>query len=200
MYKSSNGTSLGTSSATYSYGTTNTISAPAKTGYQTPSSQTVKWDSTSKTITFTYTPSSVSNSAISGVFVNYSANSQPEISYSATISYRNRTATSVEVQITTTVKNGTSGWYGYSYGVAFRATCGSVNSGQVQVASLNGISGGGYSCTASTGWMTIPLNTTDATSLSFSVNMFNTNWENNYVNYPGYNNKTYTWTVNIPAY
>ena len=55
VYKSSSGTALGTSTATYNYGTTNTITAPAKTGYTTPASQSVKWDSTSaKTITFTY--------------------------------------------------------------------------------------------------------------------------------------------------
>lgn len=57
VYKSSSGTTLGTSTATYKYGTTNTISAPAKSGYNAPSSQDVKWDSTNaKTITFTYTP------------------------------------------------------------------------------------------------------------------------------------------------
>ena len=56
-YVSSSGKSLGTSSVSNYYGNTQTVSAPAKTGYNTPSSQSVKWDSTSaKTITFTYTP------------------------------------------------------------------------------------------------------------------------------------------------
>lgn len=56
-YVSSSGKSLGTSSVSNYYGSTQTVSAPAKTGYNTPSSQSVKWDSTSaKTITFTYTP------------------------------------------------------------------------------------------------------------------------------------------------
>ena len=56
-YVSSSGKSLGTSSVSNYYGNTQTVSVPAKTGYNTPSSQSVKWDSTSaKTITFTYTP------------------------------------------------------------------------------------------------------------------------------------------------
>ena len=56
-YVSSTGIALGTSTITKAFGTTNTVSAPAKTGYTTPNSQTVKFDSTStKTITFTYTP------------------------------------------------------------------------------------------------------------------------------------------------
>lgn len=54
-YFSSSGKSLGTTSYTRDFGTSETINAPAKTGYNTPSGQSVKWDSTSaKTIDFTY--------------------------------------------------------------------------------------------------------------------------------------------------
>ena len=54
-YKSSTGKALGTSTVSGNYGSSTTVSAPAKTGYTTPSSQTVNFDSTSaKTITFTY--------------------------------------------------------------------------------------------------------------------------------------------------
>lgn len=57
VYKSSSGIQLGTSTVSKDYGTTNTISPKSFTGYANPSSQSVKWDSTSaKTITFTYTP------------------------------------------------------------------------------------------------------------------------------------------------
>lgn len=195
VYKSSNGTDLGSSSATYKFGTTNTITPPAKSGYTTPSAQDVAWNSTSKTIEFIYTPKAVTNSAISGVFVS----SSPLITYSTTASYRNRTANSVEVQFTTTVSM-QSGWYGYAYGVALKVTYGSVDSGKIQIAGYNGLSSSGSSCTASTGWMTIPLDTTNATSLSFTGNLYNTNWQNNYVNSSYYNDVYYTWTMNIPAY
>ena len=56
-YVSSSGKDLGSTTVTYDYGTTNTITAPAKTGYTTPASQDVKWDvaANTKVITFTYT-------------------------------------------------------------------------------------------------------------------------------------------------
>ena len=54
-YVSSSGASLGTATVTGTYGSSKSVSAPAKTGYSTPNAQTVKFDSTSaKTITFTY--------------------------------------------------------------------------------------------------------------------------------------------------
>lgn len=54
-YVSSSGKSLGTSTVAGTFGTSTTVSAPAKTGYTTPSSQSVTFDSTTpKTIKFTY--------------------------------------------------------------------------------------------------------------------------------------------------
>ena len=54
-YVSSSGASLGTATVSGTYGSSKSVSAPAKTGYTTPTAQTVKFDSTSaKTITFTY--------------------------------------------------------------------------------------------------------------------------------------------------
>ena len=60
VYKSSSGVSLGTGSITRAYGTTVTISAPEMTGYTTPALQNITWDSETKTITFTYEPTSYS--------------------------------------------------------------------------------------------------------------------------------------------
>lgn len=55
VYKSSSGKALGSTTATFNFGTTNTITAPAKIGYTTPASQSVAWDTAgTKTITFTY--------------------------------------------------------------------------------------------------------------------------------------------------
>lgn len=100
-----------------------TISPKSFSGCNTPASQSIRWDSTSaKTITFTYSISSVTNYAISGNF----SSSSPHISYSTTMAYRNRTANSVEVQATTTVTM-QSGWSGYNYGIALKTTYGSVS-------------------------------------------------------------------------
>ena len=196
VYQSSNGTRLGSSTATYKYGTTNTISPKSFSGYNTPASQSVRWNSTSaKTITFTYSISSVTNHAISGNF----SSSSPHISYSTTMAYRNRTANSVEVQVTTTVTM-QSGWSGYNYGIALKTTYGSVSSGKVQIANYQGLSSSGSSRTASTGWMTIPLSTTNPISISFNANLYNTNWENQYVNSSEYLDQYYSWAINIPAY
>ena len=197
VYVSSNGTALGTSSVTAPYGTTYTVTAPAKSGYNTPGSQKIMWDSTSaKTITFTYTPVAVSNSVITGTFIS----SSPKITYSTTMSYQNRTATSVEVKITTAVTI-QSNWDGFQHGVAYRATCGSASSGVVQVAPYYALQNGGATSTKSSGWITIPLSTTNATTASFSVYMYqnNLNGTDLSANY-GYSSNNYTWTINIPAY
>ena len=54
-YVSSSGKSLGTSTISAKYGETKSVSAPAKTGYTTPASQNVIFNSVnSKTVTFTY--------------------------------------------------------------------------------------------------------------------------------------------------
>ena len=55
VYKSSSGLSLGTDTVQGTLGSTVTVDAPSKTGYITPSSQKVTFDSTNaKTITFLY--------------------------------------------------------------------------------------------------------------------------------------------------
>ena len=196
VYVSSNGTSLGSATMTCPYGTTNTIVAPAKAGYDTPSSQRVFWDSTSaKTITFVYSPSAVSNSTISGAFKAAS----PNINYSTTMNYRNRTATSVEVQLTTTVQIQNS-WNGFDHGIAYTATCGSVGSGVVQVAPYYALNKSGKASSASSGWMTIPLNTTNATTVSFGVYMYQNNLSGTDLTPHGCSNNSFTWSMNIPAY
>lgn len=195
VYRSSNGTDLGSTTATYYYGTTNTIYPPAKAGYITPASQSVKWDSTSaKTITFVYTPSAVSNPEFRGDF-----RWSPYMEYYTTMSYRNRTATSVEVMISTAVVM-QSNWTGFGYGAAFDAACGSAGTGKVVIAGTGGLSSGGAVARGNSAWITVPLNTTNATTLNFSANLYNTNWQNNYVNHSDYAYASYTWSMNIPAY
>lgn len=201
VYKSSNGTALGTSTATYKYGTTNTISAPAKSGYNTPGSQNVKWDSTSaKTITFTYTPTAASNSTKSGYISNESTY---KLAYSANVEYQNRTATSIQLRVVWTAS--LSGTQAYnSYGQRFNATVGSVSTGAVAITNYGdwkSASSSTRSATAYSGWITVPLSTTNATTVNMSIYYYqvNSNGIDMTANY-GESGMNTTWTINIPAY
>ncbi len=198
VYKSSNGTALGTSTATYKYGTTNTITAPAKSGYTTPSSQSVKWDSTSaKTITFTYTPTAVSNATKTGT-----AFTGPTTTYAIKVEYQNRTATSVQIRVSVT---STISAYGYNtYGQRFSATVGSVSTGAVTICSTgtwSSSSSSARSATGTSGWITVPLSTTNATTVSASLYYYQVNYNGTDMtaNY-GAGGTNVSWTVNIPAY
>lgn len=196
VYKSSNGTALGTSTATYKYGTTNTISAPAKSGYNTPSAQSVVWDSTSaKTITFTYTPTSVSTSQslASGTWTSWASSSGKSygITYAATVEYQNRTASSVQIRIKWTNTLTANSYYGYAQ--YFSGSCGGVSTGTITICSSSTWSSQSSSVRTQTvysGWITVPVSTTNQTSLTVSGS-----WSDQ-------NNKSGSWsgTVTIPAY
>ena len=200
VYKSTNGRDLGSSSATYAYGTTNTITAPAKSGYTTPASQSVAWDSTSKTITFSYAPAAVSNSEKSAQW-----STSPKMWYNVTLQYQNRTANSVQVRIVwkTTIQS-----YGYDvYRQSYSGTVtgsSAVSIPQVTVVAFNewktGTSGD-KSKTGTSSWVTVPLSTMDKTTVSVHVEyyQYNSNGLNMY-NYSGVSRVDETWTMNIPAY
>lgn len=191
VYKSSNGTALGTATATYKYGTTNTISAPAKTGYTTPASQSVKWDSTSaKTITFTYAPSGVNTSQAmsSGNWFVWSG--KYGITYSATAEYQNRTATSIQIRVKWTNTMLANSYYGYAQ--YFTANIGGTSSGEVQIASSStwtSYVSYNRTATAYTGWITVPVSATQ-TSVSISAT------------YRDLNSQSGSWskTMTIPTY
>lgn len=166
VYKSSNGTNLGSTTATYKYGTTNTISAPAKTGYATPGAQTVTWDSTSaKTITFVYTPNAVSTGlqekGSGAVWVNAGKNA---ITYVAKVQYQNRTASSVQVRFAWTQSILANHWYGYAQFHTGNVAGYSTGEHQVVAASTwNGNSSSARSTTAYSGWVTVPVSATQTT-------------------------------------
>ena len=176
VYKSSNGTDLGSTEVTNKYGTTNTITAPAKSGYITPDSQTVTWDSaSSKTITFTYTPSSIATSQYltSGTWwnANYPGTG---ITYSVNAEYQNRTANSVQVRIvwTQTIKSAMFGYNQFFYCSMWHNGTNRGNTGNVKIASTStwpahGTSHTG-SVTVSSGWVTVSLDTTNATQVSIA--------------------------------
>lgn len=163
VYKSSNGTELGSDKVKKAFGTTNTITAPAKAGYVTPDPQSVKWDSTTaKTITFTYgiTPQSTSRQAANGWW--WHENSYG-ISYNAYVEYQNRTASSVQIRIkwVQTIQNC---FYGYNQW--FYASCGGQNTGSVKITAASTWASVNHneSRTVYSNWMTVPVSAT-ATSV-----------------------------------
>lgn len=198
VYVSSNGTALGSATATYKYGSTNTITAPEKAGYITPSSQTVIWDSTSaKTITFVYTPAEVSNSAKTGT-----AFTGPKVTYSATVEYQNRTATSVQIRVSVQATIEATGHI--VYGQRFNAKANSVSTGAVQICAAgtwNSSSSKARSETGTSGWLTIPLDTTNATTVNMSMYYYQVNYNGTDMT-ANYNEggTNVSWTINIPAY
>ena len=196
IYKSSNGTALGTSSVTYKYGTTNTISAPAKSGYDTPASQSVKWDSTSaKTITFVYTPTAVSTyQTITNGTWHYwygSSGKQYSITYITAIEFQNRTANSVEMRVVWTNDISANAYYGFKQ--CFNGTANGVGTGDILICDASewrSNSTSARSKTVTSGWITVPLSTTNQTTVYFSGG-----WYDN-------NNKSGSWSgnVTVPAY
>ncbi len=147
VYKSSNGTSLGSTTVTKAFGTTNTITAPGFTGYATPSSQSVKWDSTSaKTITFIYTPNSVGTQTLvnDGWWWNY--NNKNGIKFTVSVAFSNRTSNSVTATITWTNRI-ISAFFGYNQ--YFNMSIGGVGTGDQLIASSSKWSSGRGSVTES---------------------------------------------------
>lgn len=193
VYQSVNGTALGSTTVTNTYGTTNTVSAPAYNGYITPGAQQITWDSTSaKTITFAYTPSSVGSTVKTGTAI-----SSPKITYSATLEHRNRTATSVEFRVTWTATIEKGGYD--AYGQRFEASCGSNKTGAVQIVKFGTWSNSSSktrSATATSDWVTVPVSTTNATSLSIDIHYYQVNSPGSKM---GTDMKT-TWQMEIPAY
>jgi len=201
VYVSSNGTDLGSTTVTYKYDTTNTISAPAKSGYTTPSSQSVKWDSTSaKTITFTYTPTAVSATTKSGYISN---DTYYKLKYDVTIEHQNRTKDSVQIRVTWTATLSGSGTYN-NYAQCFRASVGSVSTGNVTVVkqgTWGSTSSSTRSQTKSSGWITVPLSTTNATSVNLAAYYYQANANGTDMT-QGYGTASLntTWSVALPAY
>ncbi|MBR7132055.1 MAG: InlB B-repeat-containing protein [Clostridia bacterium] len=200
VYKSINGTSLGSDKVTYKYGTTNTIYPKTFSGYNTPPAQSVKWDSTgNKTITFTYTPTGVSTSQflvsgwwwqdVSGYGVTYSVNAE----------YQNRTANSVQVRLVWTQSINRAA-YGYTqkfYASFWHNGDRKGATGDVIIATAStwpwySSSGPWHtgSVTAYSGWVTIPLTTTNATTVSVLCDYFDTEYMGTW----GYKD------ISIPAY
>ena len=102
VYKSTNGTVLGNSSVTKSHGTTTTLTAKAFDGYNTPSSQDVVFNSASKVVTFTYTPTTIEAQTLKSKEVWWKHTNDIWIKYTLKVECINRTADSATLKITWT--------------------------------------------------------------------------------------------------
>lgn len=166
VYQSKNGTNLGSSKATYRYGTTNSIPAPDFDGYANPGAQSVAWDSTTaKTITFTYWPNWVATTqdVTNGVWWS---NGNGGISYDVKLEYQNRTANSVQVRLvwTQSIRNA---YFGYEQAIS--ASSEGASTGVVMVAQNTDFYNNGHvisskSQTTYTPWMTVPVSATRTTA------------------------------------
>lgn len=166
VYQSKNGTNLGSSKATYRYGTTNSIPAPDFDGYANPGAQSVAWDSTTaKTITFTYWPNWVATTqdVTNGVWWS---NGNGGISYDVKLEYQNRTANSVQVRLvwTQSIRNA---YFGYEQVIS--ASSEGASTGVVVVAQNTDFYNNGHvisskSQTTYTPWMTVPVSATRTTA------------------------------------
>lgn len=171
IYKSSNGTLLGTATVTNAFNTAHTIAPKdySGNGYTAPAPQTVEWDSTTaKTITFVYTPIAVATTqqVTSGTWWYHDSNTG--ITYVTKVSYRNRTATNVQIQVvwSSTITNGR-----YGYTQEFNASSNGVGTGNVQITTAstwNTAVNGARTQTVYSKWITVPVNTTNRTSISIS--------------------------------
>lgn len=134
-------------------------------------------------------------------YVSYKDSDTPECKYSVVIEYRNRTATSVEIKVKWTSTISKTGVDPYRH--KFKFNVGSVYSNSVVVVPFNSWknTSTARSCTEETGWVTIPLNTSDSTTISLHVyywkeNSGGTNMTSNY----GYSGVDTNWSIDIPAY
>lgn len=198
--KSSNGTALSTSTVSHTFGTTNSITPPAIAGYDTPAAQSVVWDSAdAKTITFSYEPTPVRPTTKSGYVSN---DTYYKLKYDVTIDYRNRTANSVQIQVTWKASLSGKGAYN-NYGQWFRASAGSASTGNVNVVkqgTWGAASSDTRTGTGASGWITVPLNTTNATSVNLSVYYYQANYNGTDITPQYAQNMSATWAITIPAY
>ena len=197
VYKSTNGTNLGSSSATYKYGTTNTISAPEKSGYDTPDSQSVAWDSASKTIIFTYTPTSVgTQTLIDNLWWWHNGSGDRGIKYTVKVDIISRTADTAKVKITWTNSIYKS-YYGYIQ--YFKMKIGSNSTAKTEIANQRAWPQSGGETTGSKSAeveLTITGLSTERTELNYSAttSVYDPNGDN--PKHPG----TISGKVIIPAY
>jgi len=199
VYKSSNGTSLDSDTVTKAFNTTNTVSPKTFAGYDSPSSQSIKWDSTSaKTITFVYTPTAVPSMTISKSKVIRYVGQYASIE--AVVEHQNRTKDSVQIRVNWTVIHNGPYDLTISHGIAGKVTIGSISNTTniTSYVSAGHVKDQRYS--KSSDWITVPLDSTQASSISISVSTWQFNSNGTKLSGSDYTNYNDTWSVAVPAY
>ena len=182
VFLSSNGTWLGSSQVTRSYGTVETIYPPAYNGYYTPGGQTVSWYWTSpQTITFYYDPIPVSTSQEVASGWWWQTSSGNGITYTVVAEYQYRTDSTVQVRLVWTQRISRAA---FGYNQFFNATIGGVSTGDVQIATTStwpyySSSGPWHtgSVTVYSPWVTVPVSAT-STYLDIYVNYWSPSAQN----------------------
>lgn len=198
VYESINGTALGTTSATYEYGTTNTIYPPEISGYYTPASQSVAWDSTgAKTIKFTYYPIEVATSQyLWNGWWWWSGTSDYGVCYDVHAEYQNRTADSVQIRLVwkQAINKAQYGFTQQFYASFWHNGTQRANTGDVTIATAslwpkNGSWHTG-STTAYSNWITVSLDTTNATTVVVNCDWWSSedrgSWADKVLSIPAY--------------
>ena len=106
----------------------------------------------------------------------------------------------MDIKITWTTTISANAWT--VYGQNFKFTVGSKSSGTVKVASFNtwkNSSSSSRSVTVESGWITVPVSSLDATTVSISIYYWQTNSNGtDMYKYDGTPAVNTTWTVEIP--
>ncbi len=196
VYESSNGTSLGLTTMTKTYGSSATVTPPAYAGYTTPSAQTVNWDSSSKTVTFTYSPVSATVTSIKNVhFATYNSG---EETYSAEITVGERTATSVKIKIKVTFRLPAGAYNTYAHKLTGKIDDTSIP--KTTIVSLNKWKSASSSVrteSSTTSWITVPVTATQTTvNAKLILRLYNSS--DSYMSSLASSEKNVT--VNIPGY
>ena len=194
VYKSSNGTNLGSESVTHTFGATYTVYPGYNySGYSTPAAQSVAWDATSKIITFVYAPNSVAATQLIRTGTHWTdGNGVAYLFFDEHIEYRNRTASTIEMRVAYTLRKKKYYYDGYPHSI--KATIGGVASSNVTVLTSEEWGKGtsahnkDASKTVYSNWVTVPVSAT-TTSVNVTLNSY------------GYElNKTFNDTATIPTY
>ena len=198
---STNGTNLGSYTVEKPFGSTNTVSPPTKAGYNTPASQTVAWDALEKTITFRYQPAAVaSNTQKSGLLYD-----DPYTTWDANMEIRNRTANSVEIWLDW---NEHMAAYGHnSFGQYCRMMNHADNFRTIADFCVVPYGEWGHEVSyqrdknAGSGWIRIPLNTTNQTVIPIEIYFYQQNANGlDVTSEYGYGGASFMWDVPVPAY
>ena len=169
VYKSTNGTYLGQQEITNVYGSAEIflVNHIDYAGYITPGGEVnFGWFTEDKTEERIYEPEAVaaSQSVANGAWWYY--NGATRLGYNVVIEQQNRTADSVQMRVVWT--NTLSKYHYYGYTQKFNATLGGVGAGEVTIANAslwNNSVNHDRSQTAYSGWVTVPLNTTNKTTV-----------------------------------